>query len=77
VIERLFFDGIDAEAGGAAIGCQYHSIVAPGPNEAGAALALMELAKARAEIALNPAIVEPMPEACFKNPFAQNSRQSH
>ena len=45
---------------------QHHPAVAPGPNEAEAALAVMKLAEARAQIALNPAIAEEVPEACLK-----------
>ena len=50
----------------AAVGGQHHPAVAPGTNEAEAALPLMELAVARTEIALNPAVRERMPEARLK-----------
>jgi hypothetical protein len=45
---------------------QHHPIVTPGANEAEAALPLLELAEARTEIALNPAVRERMPEARLK-----------
>jgi carbamoylphosphate synthase small subunit len=45
MIERLFFDGINAEAGRTTVSRQHHPAVAPGPNEAEAALAVMQLAE--------------------------------
>ena len=38
-------------------------VVAPGAHEAQAALALVQLAEARADVALHAAVVEPMPVA--------------
>src|ERR1035437_2684547 len=66
VVERLLLDRINAEAGRAAVGGPHPPAVAPGTNEAEAALPLMELAVARTEIALNPAVRERMPEARLK-----------
>ena len=61
--ERLLLDRVDAEARGAAIGGEDDAIVAPGAHEAQAALALVQLAQARADVALHAAVVEPMPVA--------------
>ncbi len=55
-----------AEAGRAAVGGHHHPAVAPGADEAEAALPFMELAVARTEIALNPTFRERMPEARVK-----------
>ena len=72
----FFSIGIDAEAGRTAVGRQHHPAVAPGPNEAEAALAVMELAEARAQLALNPAIAKWTPEACLKI-FLHNAHRNH
>ena len=69
MVERLFFDRIDAEPGGAAINGQHYPIVAPDAHEAQAALIFLELAKARTEIALDSSIGEPMPKPSFASPF--------
>lgn len=48
VIEWFFFDGVDAEAGTAAIGGQHHFAANHCANKTGGALALMQFALARA-----------------------------
>ena len=64
--ERLLLDRVDAEARGAAIGGEDDAIVAAGAHEAQAALALVQLAQARADVALHAAVVEPMPVAAWR-----------
>jgi hypothetical protein len=53
MIERLLFDRIDAKTGGAAVGGEHHLAADILANEAGAALAFVQLAIAWTEIALN------------------------
>ena len=56
MIERLFFDGINAETGRTAIRRQHHLIADTPAYEACAALTFMQLAVARTEVALDAAI---------------------
>src|SRR5262249_10308467 len=63
MVERLLLDGIDAEPRRPAVGRQDHRIVLALAHEAGAALALVQLAFARAQVALDAAIRESLPPA--------------
>src|SRR5438876_8593015 len=63
MVERLLLDRIDAKAGGAPVGRKQNLIVLPRAHEAQAALPLMQLAIARAYVALDTAILQPMPIA--------------
>src|SRR5229473_3698373 len=63
VIEGLFFDRIDAEPGGATVGGEDHPVCQALSHEAEPSLPFLQLAVARTEIALNPAILQPMPPA--------------
>jgi hypothetical protein len=61
MIERLLLDRIDTEAARAPIGEEL-DLSAFGPaNEAQSTLALVQLARSRADIALHPAIVQRVP----------------
>ena len=61
MVERFFFDGIDAKAGGAAIGRQNDLVVLTHTDKAESPLAVMQAAIARTDVALDAAIVEFMP----------------
>jgi hypothetical protein len=63
VIERLFLDRINAEPRRAAIGGQHHRVAFALAHEAGAALALVQAAIARAQVALDATIVQSVPPA--------------
>jgi len=56
VIERFFFDRIDGETARASIRRQHHPIAAALAHEAEAALAFVQAAITRAEIALDATI---------------------
>src|SRR5207248_9985 len=59
--ERLLLDRVDAETRGAPVGGEHHLVVLSRAHEAEAALPFVELAVARAEVALNAAVVELVP----------------
>src|ERR1700730_4170442 len=61
MIERLLLDGIDAEAAGPPVGGEHDPAVLASAHEAETALALLQLAEARAEIALDAAVFERVP----------------
>jgi hypothetical protein len=63
VVERFLLDGVDAEAGRPSVRRQHHRIVHARAHEARAALPLVQLAIARAEIALDASILETVPPA--------------
>src|SRR5262249_42348568 len=63
VIERLLLDRVDAEAARAPVAREHDLAVLAGADEAEAALALPQLAGARADVALDPAVVEAVPVA--------------
>src|SRR5207245_11780839 len=63
MVERLLLDRIDAKAGGAPVGRKQDLIVLPRAHEAQAALPLMQLAIARTYVALDAAILQPVPIA--------------
>ncbi len=63
MVERLLLDRIDAEARRAAVGGQHHRVADALAHEARAALALVQLAVARAQVALDAAVVEAVPPA--------------
>ena len=64
VLERLLLDGIDAEPGRAAVGREHHGVAFALAHEAEAALPVVEAAVARAEVALDAAVVLAVPPAC-------------
>jgi hypothetical protein len=61
--ERLLLDGIDAETGRAPVGREDEAVVLARPHEAEAPLPFREAALARAQVALDPPVVEPGPPA--------------
>src|SRR5262249_48405513 len=63
MVERLLLDRVDAEARGASIGGEHDLVVVAGAHVAESALAVMETAIARAEIALDAAVLELVPVA--------------
>ncbi len=63
MVEWLLLDWIDAEAGGAAIGCQYHLMTDVLADKARAALAFVQLAVAWAQVALYPLAFDGVPPA--------------
>jgi hypothetical protein len=63
VVERLLLDRVDAETGAAAIGGEDHLAAPVGADKAGGALAVVQLAVARAEVALDAAIFQRVPPA--------------
>jgi hypothetical protein len=64
VIERLLFDRIDAESRGATIGREDHRFAFALAHKTQPALAVVQPAVARAQVALDAAVVEPVPPAC-------------
>src|SRR5262249_46867195 len=63
VVERLLLDRIDAKAGGAAVRGEQDLVVLARAHEAQAALAFVQLAVARAQVALETAVLQSMPVA--------------
>ncbi len=63
MIQRLFLDGIDAEAAGAAVGCQDDFVICTSAHETESALAVPELTKAGTKVALQPAVINLVPVA--------------
>src|SRR5207244_11639693 len=61
VVERLLLDRVDAEPGGAAVRGEHHAAAFHLAHEAHAALALVQPAVARAQVALDAAVFEAMP----------------
>ena len=64
MIQRLFLDRVYAKTRGTSIRCEQHFITHALAHEARAALALVQPAIARAQIALHAPVVEQMPPAC-------------
>jgi len=62
MIQRFLFDGINAVTARATIGGEDNLIVHIFPHKAQAALARMQLAEARAKVALHPTIFQLVPE---------------
>ena len=63
VIQRLFLDRVDAEARAATVCRQRHRIAGASAHEAHAALTFVQTAVARAQVALDAAVLEPVPPA--------------
>src|SRR5262245_49952550 len=61
VVQRLLLDRVDAEPTGSAIAGEHDLVVGAGTDETEAALSLTESACARAYVALDPAVDEPVP----------------
>ena len=68
MVERLLLDRVDAEARGAPVGREHHRVALARAHEAGAALALVQAAFARAEVALDAAVVHAVPPAARMAP---------
>lgn len=64
MVERLLFNRVDAESAGTAIGREHDLVVLARPNEAQPALPLAQFAEARANIALNAAVIDFVPIFC-------------
>ena len=62
MIQRFLFDGIDAVTARATIGGEDNLIIQVPPYKAEATLSRMQLAEARAKVALHPAIFKLVPE---------------
>src|SRR5690606_24155303 len=63
VVKRLLFDRVHAEPARAAVRGEHDALAVARPHEAEPALPRMQLAVARADVALDAAVVEPMPVA--------------
>ena len=63
VVEGLLLDGIDAEARGAAVGGEDQDVALALADEAGTALAVLELAIPGAQVALQAAVGQSVPPA--------------
>jgi hypothetical protein len=61
MIQRLFFNRIHAETAGAPIGGQDDLILPAFAYEAEALLPLLEFAEPRTEVALDTAVIQPVP----------------
>src|SRR5689334_23301247 len=66
MVERLLLDRIDAESRRSPVGREDHRVVLALAHEARATLALVQLAFARAEVALDAPVGEPLPPASGK-----------
>ena len=58
VVQRLLLDGVDAVAAGAAVRRGDDRVGLAGPHEAQPALTLVQSACPRADVALDPAVIE-------------------
>src|SRR5262249_9488185 len=63
VVERLFFDWVDAKTGRTAIGREHDLAIPAAANETQTALAVVQFAVARAYIALEAPVIEKVPIA--------------
>ena len=61
MVQWLLLDRIDAEPRGTAVGGEHDLVILPATHEAQAALAFLEPAIARADIALDTPVFEPLP----------------
>ena len=61
MVERLLLDGVDAEAARSAVGGEHDLAAVAGADEAEPALAVVQLAGARAEVALGAAVIQAVP----------------
>src|SRR5262249_2117259 len=61
MIQRLLFDRVDAEATRTAVRREHDPVVFSGPDETHTALALAQLARARAYVALHSSVGEVVP----------------
>jgi len=61
MVKRFLLDRINAEAAGTTVGGQNDLIVLIGTHETETMLAFVQLAEAGTEIALDPAILQPVP----------------
>ena len=64
MMERLFLDRVDAEAGRTSVGRQHHTVAYPLAHEARAALAVAQFAIAWAQVALQTTVRQVVPPAC-------------
>ena len=65
MIEWFFFDRVDAEAAGAAIGGQNEFIAGSGADKTKPPLPFMKTAKSGTQVTLQPAVVERVPKAAW------------
>ena len=76
MVQRLLLDRIDAEARGSAIGGQHDPVVLPCPHETQPARTFLQLAISRAQLALDPPVIQQAPEFCLDNrPLALERRR--
>ena len=63
MIERLFLYGIKAKPARSSIGCEDDLAALPGAHKTQPALAFVQFAKARTDVALHAAVRQSMPKA--------------
>jgi hypothetical protein len=63
MIQRLFLDRIDTKSAAPAVGGEHHSVATALPHETKSALAIPQLAKSRAQPALNAPVRQRHPPA--------------
>src|SRR5262249_41980633 len=63
LVERLLLDWVDAETRRAPVGREHHGVARALSNEARATLTFMQAAVTRAQVALDAAVVQPVPVA--------------
>jgi hypothetical protein len=76
VIQRLLLDRVDAKAAGPPVGRQQHLVIAVGSHEAEPALARVQFAVPGAKVALQPAVLQPVPVAGGFAPYRVHSLHS-
>jgi hypothetical protein len=64
MIERLFFDRVDAKPTRASVGGKDYRVVEAASNKAKSTLTFSQTTEARAEIALDATIIDAMPVPC-------------
>lgn len=69
MVQRFFLDGVDTEAAGASVADQFDLVIEPLANVAKSALSLAQVTVPRAQVALQTAVVEAVPIACFDYGF--------
>ena len=61
MVQRFFFDRIDAKPGRAPIGREYHPVTGTRPHKAQPPLALVQFAETWANVTLDAAVDKPVP----------------
>ena len=77
MVEWLLLDRVHAESTRAPVSCENNRVIEPAPDKTESTLAFSKTTKPGTEVALNSAIVQTVPVACWDNASVSGDLDVH